>query len=88
MFYIIFFNYFYKMKLKEFLDNNPIINSAQLAAKMWPENKSARSKLTNKLNENIVGSGKQRITDLDDKAALEVLQKLSDEIERFRQSIV
>jgi len=80
MFYIIFLYYICNMRLKEFLDNNPIIDKAQLAKLMWPENKSARSKLSNKLNENIAGSGKQRITDKDFEAAKSVLKKLADDI--------
>ncbi|MBB4807438.1 hypothetical protein HNP38_002744 [Chryseobacterium defluvii] len=68
------------MKLKEFLERNPIINSAQLAKEMWSDNKSAPSKLTNKLNENIVGNGKQRITEKDMEMAEVVLKKLADDI--------
>lgn len=75
------------MKLKEFLENNPIINSAQLAKEMWPDNKSSRSKLTNKLNENIVGNGKQRIIEKDFSDALKILEKLSDDIEKLKKSI-
>lgn len=68
------------MDLKKFLEDNPIIDKAQLSKLMWPENKSARSKLSNKLNENVAGSGKQRITDKDYQNAKQVLQKLAEEI--------
>ncbi|GEN66286.1 hypothetical protein [Chryseobacterium rhizosphaerae] len=68
------------MKLKEFLERNPTINTAQLARKMWPDNKSAPSKLTNKLNENIAGDSKQRITEKDLENAKAVLKELADDI--------
>ncbi|WP_284464861.1 hypothetical protein [Chryseobacterium sp.] len=71
------------MDLKKFLEDNPIINTAQLAKEMWPENKSSRSKLSNKLNENIVGSGKQRVTEKDIEDAKRVLKKLSDNIDKL-----
>lgn len=73
--------YICEMNLKQFLEENPIINSSQLANQMWPDNKSARSKLTNKLNENIAGTGKQRITEDDEKKAIDVLKKLAKAIE-------
>jgi len=71
------------MDLKKFLEENPIINTAQLAKEMWPDNKSARSKLTNKLNENIVGTGRQRITEKDIEEAKRVLDKLVENIKKF-----
>lgn len=83
MFYIKILFYICDMDLKEFLDKHPIIDKAQLAKLMWPENKSARSKLTNKLNENVVGTGKQRVTEKDFELAKEVLNKLSDEIKKL-----
>ena len=57
------------MKLKEFLEQNPIINNAQLARLMYPYNKSANTKLANKLAENISGSGRQRVTEADEEIA-------------------
>lgn len=72
------------MDLKQFLEENPIINLSKLADKMWPENKSSRSKLTNKLNENTVGNGKQRITENDLINAKKVLKKLADDIYRIK----
>lgn len=60
-----------------------MINTAQLAKEMWPENKSARSKLSNKLNENIVGSGRQRITEKDIEEAKKALDKLADNIKKL-----
>lgn len=72
------------MDLKQFLDNNPLINQAELARLMWPENlKTARSRLSNKLNNAKAGSGKQRITDDDLKLAREALIKLGANIEGF-----
>ncbi|ASK29697.1 hypothetical protein CEY12_06085 [Chryseobacterium sp. T16E-39] len=71
------------MSLKDFLDNNPIINMSQLSNEMWPDNKNARIKLYNKLNEKISGSGTQRITDKDLEDAKRVLNKLADEIKKL-----
>ena len=64
------------MKLKEFLEQNPIINNAQLARLMYPYNKSANTKLANKLAENISGSGRQRVTEADEEIAKKELEKL------------
>lgn len=71
------------MKLKEFLEQNPIINKSQLAESMWIGNKSAKSKLYNKLSEKTVGSGKQRVTELDEETAKSVLKKLADNISKY-----
>ncbi|MCL1671741.1 hypothetical protein [Elizabethkingia ursingii] len=71
------------MDLKEFLEDNPIINMSQLAKEMWPTNKSARIKLFNKLHEKEAGSGKQRITEKDMEDAKTVLKKLSDDINKL-----
>lgn len=71
------------MDLKEFLDNNPIIDKAQLAKAMWPNNKSPRSKLNNKLKEVVSGSGKQRVTEKDVEDAKAVLNKLCEEIKKL-----
>lgn len=49
------------MTVKELLEKHPLLTIAELARLMYPENKSARSKLTNKLNENIVGSGNSEL---------------------------
>ena len=68
------------MDLKKFLEDNPIINKAILARMMWPDNKSANTKLNNKLAENMVGTGKQRITEKDYERAKEVLKQLSANI--------
>ncbi|MGC4130486.1 MAG: hypothetical protein QM564_13260 [Bergeyella sp.] len=64
------------MTLKEFLEENPIINRAELARAMYPNNKSASTKLAHKLAENISGTGKQRILESDEKIAKEELEKL------------
>lgn len=71
------------MKLKEFLQQNPIIDKSNLARLMWPENKSANSKLHNKLNENTSGNGKQRMTEKDNERAKEVLFKLVEQIKHI-----
>lgn len=74
------------MTLKEFLEQNPIINNAQLAKLMYPINKSANTKLANKLAENLSGTGKQRITDADEKLAKQELEKLVHRIVRYISS--
>jgi len=72
------------MDLKQFLDANPLINQAELARLMWPDNlKTARSRLSNKLNNAKAGSGKQRITDDDLKLAKDALVKLGVNIDGF-----
>lgn len=80
MYYIKSLFYICEMTLKDFLEENPIVDKSQLAKLMWPENKSARSKLSNKLNENIVGTGKQRITEKDFENAKAVLKQLAEDI--------
>lgn len=71
------------MNLKEFLEINPIINKSQLAQLMWIDNKSAKSKLYNKLSEKTVGSGKQRITENDEEVAKKELEKLAHRIVEY-----
>ncbi len=71
------------MDLKKFLEENPIINQAVLARSMWPENKSANTKLANKLAENKAGTGKQRITEKDYEKAKEVLRSLATAIRKL-----
>ncbi|ATC35586.1 hypothetical protein [Elizabethkingia anophelis] len=63
------------MTVKELLEKHPLLTIAELARLIYPENKSSRSKLTNKINENIVGTGKQRITDKDIDLIKMVLEK-------------
>lgn len=60
------------MKLKDFLADNKIINQAQLAKLLWPENKSANTKLANKLSE----TAGQRITEKDIEDVRRVLKYL------------
>lgn len=72
------------MHLKEFLEKHSLINKADLASQMWPNNKSARSKLTNKLNENMVGTGKQRITEKDLELAKKYLKLMADDIHELK----
>lgn len=71
------------MNLKDFLEKNSVINMSQLANEMWPENKNARVKLYNKLQEKKSGSGIQRITEDDIKEAKRVLNKLADDIKKL-----
>ena len=72
--YLFYIFYLCFMKLKNFLESNPIINNAQLAKLMYPNIKSANTKLANKLAENVSGSGKQRITEKDEQEAKNVLK--------------
>ncbi|WP_231489895.1 hypothetical protein [Pedobacter sp. Leaf170] len=62
--------------------NNPLINTSAFAAKMFPTNTpaSAKTRLHNKLKENVAGSGKQRLTDEDIAAANKILKELVSEI--------
>jgi len=71
------------MELKEFLERNPLINVAKLAYLMWPDVKSAPSRLNNKLKENTAGNGKQRITERDHERAKEVLKALINDINKL-----
>lgn len=86
--YLFYIFYLCFMKLKEFLESNPIINNAQLAKLMYPNIKSANTKLANKLAENVSGSGKQRITDKDLKEAISVLDDLCKKIQEFKKDVV
>lgn len=51
-----------------------------LAKGMWPSNKSARSKLNNKVHENAG----QRLLPEDTKEAIKVLEKLIENIQEFK----
>jgi len=65
------------MDLKQFLKDNPLISQTDLAHAMYPLTpKSAKSKLSNKLNNAKAGSGKQRITEEDERLAIVALKKL------------
>lgn len=70
------------MNLKEFLEKNPIITVTGLAKGMWPSNKSARSKLNNKLHENAG----QRLLPEDTKEAIKVLDQLAKDIEELKEN--
>lgn len=75
------------MDLKQFLKDNPLISQTDLAHAMWPDKpKSAKSKLSNKLNEVKMGNSKQRITEADMERAIEVLSTLGVNIEALKQS--
>ncbi|RAJ28903.1 hypothetical protein [Pedobacter cryoconitis] len=73
------------MDLKQFLIDNPLISQTDLAHAMYPDTpKSAKSKLSNKLNNAKAGNGKQRITPEDERLALEALTKLGTNIETLK----
>lgn len=57
------------MTLKQYLDKNPLLTIAELARLMYPDVKTSRSRLTNKLN----GNAGQRITTRDIELAKGVL---------------
>lgn len=71
------------MNLKEFLKLNPVIQQAELANLMYPNTKSARTKLSNKLNNKVVGSGTQRILRKDEQDAKRALEIVRDRINEF-----
>ncbi|MGJ1290356.1 hypothetical protein [Sphingobacterium multivorum] len=71
------------MDLKEFLKNNPIINKAELARQMWPGTNTPNIKLSNKMAGSESGTGKQRITEADEKAAKDALLELSRKIAEY-----
>lgn len=76
------------MDLKQFLKDNPLISQTDLAHAMYPDTpKSAKSKLSNKLNNAKAGTGKQRITEDDQKKAIEVLDQLGININNFKNAI-
>lgn len=71
------------MNLKEFLKLNPVIQQTELANLMYPNTKSARTKLSNKLNNKVVGSGTQRILRKDEQDAKRALKIVRDRINEF-----
>lgn len=72
------------MDLKQFLKDNPLISQTDLAHAMWPDRpKSAKTKLSNKLNEVKMGNSKQRITEADLELAKAALIKLGVNISSF-----
>ena len=71
------------MTLKEFLEENPIINKSQLGKSMYPNISSGANKLAHKLAETVSKTGKQRILDSDDKLAKKELEELVHRIVAF-----
>lgn len=71
------------MKLQKFLEENPIINKAELARRMFPDRKYATGMFNNKLKENHAGNSKQRITEQDFERAKEILNELSSNIDKL-----
>ncbi|MCT4238502.1 hypothetical protein HZP42_19145 [Elizabethkingia anophelis] len=68
------------MTVKELLENHPLLTHAELARLMYPENKYARSRLSNKVNEKTAGSGAQRITEKDIELIKGILGKHADDL--------
>jgi len=71
------------MDLNEFLENNPLINKAELARRMFSNSKQPTVILNQKLKGYTAGNGKQRITEKDFSKAKEVLKNLSDDINKL-----
>jgi hypothetical protein len=71
------------MNLKEFLDENKVIKESALAELMWPEKKNQAKVFSNKINEKVAGSGKQRITEEDELRAKAALLKLAGRINKY-----
>lgn len=73
------------MDLKEYLEKNKgLINLAELARRMYEGKAGANSRLINKLNENTAGSGKQRITEKDTRAAKEILMQCFEDAKNIQ----
>ncbi|MDV3749687.1 hypothetical protein CMU21_17805 [Elizabethkingia anophelis] len=68
------------MTVKELLEKHPLLTHSELARLMYPENKYARSRLSNKLNEKTAGSGSQRITEKDIELIKVILGKHADDL--------
>ena len=64
------------MTVEEFLKTEKGINLAQIASKMYPNNKSANTYLVNKLNKN----DNRKFTEKDAELALKALKELSIKI--------
>ncbi|MBP1165022.1 hypothetical protein JOE44_001906 [Chryseobacterium sp. PvR013] len=73
------------MNLKELIEGNPILNQAQIAKAMFPNDKYAPQTLSAKLREVKQKTGAQRITEEDTKNAVEVLDKLVKNIEAYKK---
>lgn len=71
------------MNLKQFLEENKIIKESALALLMWPDKKHAAKVFSNKINEKIAGSGKQRITEDDETRAKKVLLEVAEKIKKY-----
>lgn len=77
---MLLFTIFALMDLKQFLDDNPLVNQAELSRLMWPGKNATNIKLANKLA-NRAG---QRITPADEQLAIEALQKLGVNISKLK----
>lgn len=76
------------MNLKEFLDGNKVIKESALAVLMWPDKKNQPKVFSNKINEKIAGSGKQRITEDDEARAKVVLLQVAERIKAYAGDLV
>lgn len=74
------------MTLKEFLEKNPIINPSALARLLWPHltAKEASKRMSAKKREAKNGKSKQRIIEDETLRSIEILQKLSENIQEFK----
>jgi len=71
------------MNLKEFLEENKVIKESALAVLMWPDKNNQAKVFSNKINEKVAGSGKQRITEEDELRARAVLLELAARITKY-----
>ncbi|WP_183560638.1 hypothetical protein [Mucilaginibacter sp. SP1R1] len=71
------------MNLKEFLDENKVIKESALSELMWPDKKYTAKVFSNKINEKVAGSGKQRITEDDEAKAKAALLVVAERIKKY-----
>lgn len=79
VFILHFILYICPMKVEEFLKTEKTINLAQIAFKMYPNNKSANTYLINKLN----GNDNRKFTKKDSEKALSVLKEICADIRKL-----
>lgn len=79
VFILHFILYICQMKVEEFLKTEKTINLAQVAFKMYPNNKSANTYLINKLN----GNDNRKFTKKDSEKALSVLKEICADIRKL-----
>lgn len=64
-------------KIKDLI-NNPLINKAELARRMFPNNKAADRNLDNKLAENKY----RRLTEVDCESVMKIFSQFCEQIQR------